>query len=404
LTLLSTQSLWFVMPVLVSRIVDVPNPQVSYSTGVLAVMHSAQYLWITQHYARRDSLRHTGAALWNRQKYWALLILGGVALFVPVPWAASLMARADFTSSALIVASAVNIHHFVLDGVVWKLRNPKVSQTLVNVDGQAVSTQVVERRGSHVTPRRVAIVAASMGLMALAAVDQVRYFLTSQTSDAAALETARTLNPHDSKVHLKLAAAASRTGLRDAAERSLQDAVRANPHDPAARQAIVEWLVQANRLPEAYQANVALIDAWPGNVDALINAGVLAQQLGDRDAAASWWRRALAQADDRGDVHLYLAELLDGANRPSESLPYYQRYLELVVDAQPTTPDARQVALVVIKFADALARTGQADHAAAQRQLAARIARASGLRDIEALALEHLRRPAAREDMRPASR
>jgi hypothetical protein len=51
------------------------------------------------------------------------------------------------------------------------------------------------------------------------------------------------------------------------------------------------------------------------------------------------------------------------------------------------------VALVVIKFAEALRRTGQADLAAAQYQLAARIARANGLGELEALALEHVRLP-----------
>jgi tetratricopeptide (TPR) repeat protein len=393
LTLLSTQTLWFVLPVLVSRISDVPSPQVSYSTGVLAVMHSAQYLWITQHYARRDSLRHAGGSSWNRRRYWTLLVLGGVALFLPVPWAASLIAQADFTSSALIVASAVNIHHFLLDGVVWKLRDPKVSQALVSGDGESVVARRAAAACASVrsTPRRVAIAAASAGLIALAAVDQVRYFLASQSGDPAALDTARALNPNDSKVHLKLAAAASRSGQRDAAERSLHEAIGANPHDPAARQAMIEWLVQANRLREAYQANTALVDAWPGNVEALVNGGVLAQQLGDLDSAASWWRRALAHADDRRDVHLYLAELLDGADRTGEALSHYQRYLELIVEAGPTTSDARQVALVVIKFADALARTGRSDLATAQYRLAARIARASALSDVEGLALGRLR-------------
>jgi hypothetical protein len=397
LTLLSTQTLWFVVPVLVAQMSTVQSPQVSYSTGVLAVMHSAQYLWITQHYARRDSMRHAGASSWSRRKYWTLLILGGAALFVPVPWAASLIGHADFTSSALIVASAVNIHHFVLDGVVWKLRDPKVSQTLVSIDGQAVASGRTSRSAAVWGPRRVALITASIGLIALATVDQVRYFLSSQTTDPAALETARALNPHDSKVHLKLAAAASRTGSPDVAERSLQDAIDANPYDPAARQAMVEWLVKADRLREAYQANTALLESWPGNVDALINAGVLAERLSDVDAAAAWWRQALAQANDRGDVHLYLAELLDHADRPAEALPHYQRHLELVVEAGPAKPSPRQVALVVIKFADALMRTGRSDLATAQYQLAARIARTGALSDVEALALERVRpAPASR--------
>jgi hypothetical protein len=356
LTLCSTQALWFVVPVLVSRISASPSPQLTYSTGVLALMHSAQYLWITQHYARRDSMRHAGLSAWNRSGYWALLILGGLGLFIPVPWMASLIGHVDFASSVLIVAATVNIHHFILDGVVWKLRDPKVSQALVNVDTPLPQGTPAAHRAPRPQRTRIALVAASALLVALALVDQFRYVLTSQSVDISALETARALNPHDSRVHVKL----------------------------------VKLLIESNRLPEAYRANTALLEVWPTDVDALVNAGVLARRLGDVDAAAAWWRRALVQADGRADVHLYLAELLDAAGRTAEALPHYQRHLELVTESRPANPDPRQTALVLIKFADALGRTGRPDVASGQYQLAARIARASGLSDIEALAVERV--------------
>ena len=41
------------------------TPQTRYSSGILAVMHSAQYLWITQYFARREQ----GAA-WQTSRYW----------------------------------------------------------------------------------------------------------------------------------------------------------------------------------------------------------------------------------------------------------------------------------------------------------------------------------------------
>jgi tetratricopeptide (TPR) repeat protein len=391
LILCSTQALWFVVPVLVSRMSSTPSPQLSYSTGVLALMHSAQYLWITQHYARRESVSRSGLSAWSQWRYWALLVFGGMALFVPAPWAASLIGHADFTSSALIVAAVVNIHHFVLDGVVWKLRNPRVSHALVSLDSPAMQPTLAQARPpAHSTRRRVMLVAAAVALVALALVDQVRYVLTSQSVDAAALEVARALNPHDSRVHLKLATAANRSGARDAAERSLRHAIDANPHDVRPRQEMVRLLIEADRLDDAYRANTALLETWPTDVDALINGGVLAQRLGDINAAAMWWRRGLGEAENRADVHLYLAELLDAAARPAEALPHYQRHLELTVASRPADPDARRVALVVIKLGDALSRTGRTDTAAGQYQLAARIARASGLSDVEALAVERL--------------
>jgi tetratricopeptide (TPR) repeat protein len=360
LILCSTQALWFVVPVVVSRMSAAPSAQFSYSAGALALMHSAQYLWITQHYARRESIRRAGPSAWSRPRYWTLLILGGMALFIPVPWAASLVGHADFASSVLIVAAAVNIHHFLLDGVVWKLRDPKVSQALVSVDTPrrpSSSWGPIERASPP--RRRVVLVGASVALVGLALIDQFRYVLVTQPVDAASLEIARALNPSDSRIH----------------------------------HATVKWLIESGRLREASRENSRLLALWPRDVDALINAGVLAQRLGDVDAAATWWRRALVEEDDRADVHLYLAEFLDEAGRPAEAVPHYRRYLELVVDSPTASSDARRVALVLIKFADALSQSGQSDNAATEYTLAAQIAHAAGLSEIEVLAVERIQLP-----------
>jgi hypothetical protein len=50
LTLFSSQFLWFLLPAAMSLIRGMEMPQSRYSTGVLAIMHSAQYLWITSYY------------------------------------------------------------------------------------------------------------------------------------------------------------------------------------------------------------------------------------------------------------------------------------------------------------------------------------------------------------------
>ncbi len=55
LTLFSSQFLWFLLPSAISLIRGLEIPQSRYSSGVLAVMHSAQYLWITSYYARREA-------------------------------------------------------------------------------------------------------------------------------------------------------------------------------------------------------------------------------------------------------------------------------------------------------------------------------------------------------------
>ena len=122
-----TQGLWFVAPTALSWISGIAVPQTRYSSGVLALMHSAQYLWITQYFAKREQ-----GAEWQAGRYWVAVIAGGAALFLPIPWLASYAAHVDFTASVLVVTAIVNIHHFMIDGVVWKLRDTRVAKTLTS--------------------------------------------------------------------------------------------------------------------------------------------------------------------------------------------------------------------------------------------------------------------------------
>jgi Flp pilus assembly protein TadD len=355
-TLCVTQACWFVIPIAMTWASAVPAPQTRYSSGILAVMHSAQYLWITRHYAQRDHARRS-ATHWSNLSYWGTLVIGGVALFLPGPWLASYVGHFDFTSSMLIVTAIVNIHHFMLDGVVWKLRDPRVSQALV--DGAAPAEATLSKAGRAgktvaIWITRPVVVAV---LITLAALDQWRYTLAQRDTDPNALETASELNPYDGSVHLKLA----------------------------------RFLIESGRYEDAYARCQLILAQRPNDVDTLVNAGVLAYRLNDPKAAETWWTRAVTQDATLREVHLYLAELIDAAGRTRDALPHYERYLELLTQqSSPTSPpDARKTALVLVKFADALSTTGKTQAAASQYDLAIRIAQQSGQSDVETLARQH---------------
>jgi hypothetical protein len=95
------------VPTAISLIKGLEIPQSRYSSGVLAVMHSAQYLWITSYYARRESPEESRRN-WRPLAYFAVLVAGGIALFVPGPWLASRVFHHDFTASFLISAFGRN--------------------------------------------------------------------------------------------------------------------------------------------------------------------------------------------------------------------------------------------------------------------------------------------------------
>jgi hypothetical protein len=349
-TLYVTQGLWFVAPTAISWISGIAVPQTRYSSGVLALMHSAQYLWITQYFARREQ-----GDGWSAGRYWIAVIAGGAALFLPIPWLASYAAHVDFTASMLVVTAIVNIHHFMIDGVVWKLRDTRVSKTLTT-EGSAAApvTPLAVSRNPAMLRSGLAAMAVS-ALAVLAAVDQWRYRL-----------------------------------VLNADAPSLQSAVNLNPYDSAAQSRLLRVLLDGGRTADARAHLEQTISRRPGDVDALVNAGVLARRDGRGADAERYWRQAVAIAPS-AHVHLYLAELLDETGRPAEALPHYRAYLELIVERrQVARPDPRVVIPAILKFADALARTGEKPASRTQYELAARMADQTGLPELAAEARRRL--------------
>src|SRR5271165_1870598 len=130
-TLVATQFLWFLLPALVEVLSGREVPQTRYSSGILAVLHSAQYLWITSYYQEKEA-RAAGKISWSFTRYLLTLIAGGIALFIPGPWIVSRAFHVDFAASFLTFTALVNLHHFLLDGAIWKLRDSRIATFLLN--------------------------------------------------------------------------------------------------------------------------------------------------------------------------------------------------------------------------------------------------------------------------------
>ncbi|MBY0496116.1 MAG: tetratricopeptide repeat protein [Cyanobacteria bacterium] len=341
LVLLLTQGLWFAAPAVVSTFTGVAAPQTRYSSGVLALMHSAQYLWITQYFAKRERGRD-----WSAARYWFTVIAGGIMLFLPVPWLAGTLARLDFTASMIIVTAIVNIHHFMIDGVVWKLRDPKVAGALTT-DADATSRRA-HRDGSRV--RLVVATSAALLLIALAGVDQWRYRLASRETDAAALLSAAALTPNDTTIQSRL----------------------------------LRVLIESGRYDEARQRIDQRISDHPSDVTAHVNAGVLARQTGRDEDAVRHWQRALSLNPSQPVVQLYLAEALHELRRPAEAIPLYRAYLESVTaDRERAQAHPDELVTVILKFGDALLLADRKADARTQYELAGEIARQTRLAELE---------------------
>ena len=93
----------------------------------IGLAHAAQYLWVTSYYARHS--KH-----WNSGRMWYAKIVsaGSAAWMLP----ALLLGPIGFgplsldLGLAMLIAAGVNLHHFVLDGAIWKLRG-RIAEVLI---------------------------------------------------------------------------------------------------------------------------------------------------------------------------------------------------------------------------------------------------------------------------------
>jgi tetratricopeptide (TPR) repeat protein len=132
----------------------------------VAFLHCAQYLGITAYYAKRDRVAENGEfAMW---RYLAVLMVGGVFLWLGAARVLSQVFAVDYGISFLIMLSLINIHHFVVDGAIWKLRDGRIARLLIS---PATSTSGAEK--SAAAPTRSWRLAALAVAVAVALVLEV---------------------------------------------------------------------------------------------------------------------------------------------------------------------------------------------------------------------------------------
>ena len=133
------QALWWSIPY-AARHFDLFRSVVPLSADLrgafftwVALAHAGQYLWITSYYAR------AAPGFDGQGRYYGRVLLAGSAV-----WTLPALAFAPGSSEidwnfALLLAAAVNVHHFVLDGAIWKLRHTKIARVLIADEAEVVT-------------------------------------------------------------------------------------------------------------------------------------------------------------------------------------------------------------------------------------------------------------------------
>jgi tetratricopeptide (TPR) repeat protein len=398
LTLALTQFIWFVVPTILELHANYQIPQTRYSSGILAVLHSAQYIWITSYYQQREA-RAAGQSGWKMTGYLLTLVVGGIALFIPGPWIVSRLLHFDFTTSFLIFTAVVNIHHFILDGALWKLRDSRISAVLIDrgtkPEGSGIASApapMVERglpsRVFSSPAFRVSVVAL---LFLWGGIDQIHFALGIHEGNLSALMNAARMNPYDSTVQARIATAQTEAGDRSAAIAALTRAVAINPHDVALQQACARAMLEDGRYEDAYERYAKMLELFPRDPNALVSYGVLAAQLGHPDEAMGSWERAVSVDDNQPNAHLYLAEAFDQRGEPAAAARHWDAFLRFAA-LHPDDPAAgmQQQTSAAIQLADDQARINHTDAALGGYRSAITMAERTGDNRLAGLAFAHL--------------
>lgn len=399
LTLAITQFLWFLLPAAIEIFSGREVPQTRYSSGILAVLHSAQYLWITSYYQAREA-RAAGQVRWSFVRYLLTLVAGGIALFIPGPWVASRLFHADFAASFLTFTALVNIHHFILDGALWKLRDSRVAALLLRPGSERAidewetsdSLQSATRWLTGPAPAARALRIGSVALLlAWAAMDQLHFYWSSDSQNLPALVRAAKLNPHDSSIQVRLARAEALAGNREGSLSALQRAASLNPGNFSQQEAYARGLIEAGHIEDAYREYQKILARWPSNTNALVNSGLLAQRLGHGEEAMDSWRHAVDLDPSQAQPQILLAQALDRRGEAQAAARHYRAYLQIVSAHQEAhRAEASTVIAALVKVADADASAKHSNEALTGYNAAIRFAQSANDKALESLGLAHL--------------
>ena len=280
----------------------------------IAAAHSTQYLWVTAYYARqsgawRGQLPHYAKVLAAGAAAWTLpVVLFGTQMGGPLAFDAGL---------GLLVAAAVNVHHFILDGAIWKLRGP-IAQVLIRSD--AVASEPVDRSRSRLPGRLVwagCFGALVLSIGALAVEQRISSALGQRDFETVRAGAARLEAIGRASGSLQLALGKALLSERRAAEaresyrrgQALLPSVRVDLLVAATYEQEGDW----RRAVELYEATLEKPLAAQERIAALTRAGRAWQQLGDGARALARLEEALA-ADP---TNTELAALVEQARPPA---------------------------------------------------------------------------------------
>ena len=277
------QSLWFLVPTVavvwerLAWIEPLDPTRRAYAFLWVSVGHFLQYLWITTYYTAASE------SVGGRARYLAKSLLAGAAVWTlpPLLFAPGLLGRLPYDMGlALLTAAIVNIHHFVLDGAIWKLRDGRIASLLLRDQHEPGPQAQVSPGGRRAGPWVAWGVGLASLLVAIAAAWEG--FAGNRAFDRADFRRAKLtlgrlvwLGQDSPKIRVALAEHAQRFETLEAARQQIDRSLALWP-TAAGWAALGRWYEESGKPEEArqaYQQALALapddpeLRATPGRAD-----------------------------------------------------------------------------------------------------------------------------------------
>ena len=151
--IVATQAAWFAVPAFGIASGGWGHLGLAFAAIWISGAHAIQYLWVTSYYAKQRGDAH------GLPSYLGKALLVGSLLLIPQFLFAPGLLGAYATNSlgvAVLAFSVGNLHHFLLDGAIWKLRDGRVARILLD-DVSDADADADTTRGY--SPLRVALFA-----------------------------------------------------------------------------------------------------------------------------------------------------------------------------------------------------------------------------------------------------
>ena len=309
LALMGLQALWFSVPLLLrtwqieTGLAPWESPDGAYYFLWIATGHAAQYLWVTSYYARVEGADASASA---SLRYFAKVLLAGAAVWTlpSLLFAPGALGLLPFDAGlAVLTASAVNLHHFILDGAIWKLRDGRVARILLR-SRESDPAQPIQPGRSRIVP--LAWVAGGVCFAVLLGSKletDLRLRDALRSDDAAgarsSLERLRQIGRDSAQARFALARALERRGDRGGALREYERSIALRP-SAAAWVQVAGLRRAAGDLEGVVQAFESAVTLAPHQDHLYYELGLVLLRLERPAEARAAFARAQALDPERG--------------------------------------------------------------------------------------------------------